>query len=138
MCEDVIAEKFDFTKEVNKYYPNAEVVNTTLKDIYNLNGKRGKGTEQTRKKGVYALYYENKLKKIGKATDKNGIFHRMSQYYRGDKKGGLTQINTTNKDDIVVLCFNPDEKECWFAERRLQVIAHDCGEEMPWENTSRN
>lgn len=62
----------------------------------------------------------------------------MSQYYRGDKTGGLSKIDVNNRDEIIVLYFNPSEKECWYAERRLQVIAHDCGEEMPWENTARN
>ena len=124
--------------EVNKHYPDIKVVETTLKEIYNWNGSSGCSTEKTKKKGVYALFYENELKKIGKATDKNGIFHRMSQYYRGDKNGGLTEINEQNRDKIKVLYFNPPEEECWFDERRLQVIAHDCGEEMPWENTSRN
>ena len=131
-------KKFDFIKAVNEHYPDINVVTTTLKEIYNWNGISGCSTEETKKKGVYALFYENELKKIGKATDKMGIFHRMSQYYREDKTGGLTEINEQNKDKIEVLYFNPPEEECWFAERRLQVIAHDYGEKMPWENTSRN
>ncbi len=116
-------KRFDFINEVNKHYPDIKVVETTLKEIYNWNGSSGCSTEKTKKKGVYALFYENELKKIGKATDKNG---------------GLTEINEQNRDKIKVLYFNPPEEECWFDERRLQVIAHDCGEEMPWENTSRN
>ncbi|HAT4231234.1 TPA: hypothetical protein I9097_000156 [Clostridium perfringens] len=131
-------EKFDFTKEVEKHYPDIKVVKTTLKNIYNLTGSKGRSTEETRKKGVYALFYENELKKIGKATYDSGIFHRMSQYYRMDKTGGLKNINEKNRDKIEVLYFNPPEEECWFGERRLQVIAHDYGEKMPWENTSRN
>jgi hypothetical protein len=133
-----MGKKFDFIKEVNKHYPNIDVVTTSLKEIYNCKGCRGCSTEETIKKGVYALYYQDELKKIGKATDKSGIFHRMSQYYRGDKTGGLIEINVDNRDEIKVLYFNPSEEECWFAERRLQVIAHDCGERMPWEHTSRN
>ena len=133
-----MGKKFDFINEVKIHYPNIEVISTSLKEIYNFNGSTGCSTKETKKKGVYALFYDGELKKIGKATDKYGIFHRMSQYYRQDKKGGLTQIDSSNKDDIKVLYFNPDENECWFAERRLQVIAHDCGEKMPWENISRN
>lgn len=131
-------KKFDFIIEVKKHYPGINVVTTSLKDIYNCKNGRGCSTEQTTKKGVYALYYKDKLKKIGKATDKSGIFHRMSQYYRGDKTGRLKEINEQNRDEIKVLYFNPPEEECWFDERRFQVIAHDCGEEMPWENISRN
>lgn len=136
MCE----KRFDFIIEVGKHYPMCEVIETSLREIYNYNASTGKGqsTEKTIKKGVYALFYKNELKKIGKSTDKNGIFHRMSQYYRGDTNGGLTQINEKNRDEIKVMYFNPAEDECWFAERRLQVIAHDCGEKMPWENISRN
>lgn len=131
-------ERFDFTEEVKKYYPKLEVVTASLKEIYNCKGTRGRSTERTRQKGVYALFYQNELKKIGKATDKHGVFHRMSQYYRKDAKGGLKYIDKNNRDKIKVLYFNPPEEECWFAERRLQVIAHDLGEKMPWENTSRN
>lgn len=136
MCE----KRFDFIIEVGKYYPMCEVIETSLREIYNYNASTGKGqaTEKTIKKGVYALFYNNELKKIGKSTDKKGIFHRMSQYYRGDESGGLKQIDESNRDEINVKYFNPPEDECWYAERRLQVIAHDFGEIMPWEDTSKN
>lgn len=132
-------DKFDFEKEAKKYYGNVKVEKAFLKDLYNADeGGQGRSTSTTKLKGVYALFYQNELKKIGKATDKYGIFHRMSQYYRGDNNGGLRQITETNKDEIEVLYFNISEEEIWFAERRLQVIAHDCGETMDWENISRN
>lgn len=117
-----------------------EVISMTLKDIYNAqeNGE-GRSTEKTRVKGVYALYHNQQLKKIGKSTDHYGIFHRMSQYYRGDENGGSKAINENNRDHINIMFFTlKDESEIWYAERRLQVIAHDCGESMPWENTSWN
>ena len=132
---------FDFEKEVKDHYADAEVINTTLKDIYNVskNGKSGMSTEETRKKGVYALFYKGKLQKMGNETYKDCIFHRMSQYYRLDESGGLAEITENNKDQIKVSYFNLDSiEECWFAERRLQVIAHDCGEDMPWENKTKN
>ena len=133
------AKRFDFKTEVHKYYSNATVESATLKEIFNKNKNgRGRSTEKTKQKGVYALFLDGKMMKIGKATDKYGIFHRMSQYYRGDKKGGLKFINDENKDKIEVLYFNLCKKEIWFAERRLQVLAHDKGEEMPWECISRN
>lgn len=131
-------KKFNFIEEVKVHYPNIDVVKTTLKEIYNCKNGKGHSTEKTKKMGVYAIYYQDELKKIGKATYKYGIFHRMSQYYRGDKKGGLAEINKENRDEIEVLYFNLSKDECWFAERRLQVIAHDCEENMPWENTTRN
>lgn len=136
--EIIMGKKFDFIKEVSTHYPGISIVKTSLKEIYNCKGDKGCSTEETKKKGVYALFYQDELKKIGKATDKYGIFHRMSQYYRGDKTGGLTEINEGNRDKIKVLYFNLSEDECWFAERRLQVIAHDYGEAMPWEDTTRN
>ena len=135
----MLKEKFNFETEVKKKYPNREVLKSSLKDIYNLKNGKGHSTEQTKKKGVYALFYNEELKKIGKATDKNGIFHRMSQYYRGDTNGGLKEIDEGNRDEIKVLYFNlPSEEECWVEERRFQVLAYDCGEKMPWENKSRN
>ena len=136
--EIIVRKKFDFIKEVSRHYPGIDIVTASLKEIYNCKDGKGCSTEETRKKGVYALFYPGELKKIGKSTYKDGIFHRMSQYYRGDTNGGLTQINEKNRDEIKVMYFNPAEDECWFAERRLQVIAHDCGEKMPWENISRN
>lgn len=133
-------ESFDFEKEVKKHYKDAKVIKTTLKGIFNIkNGKRGCSTEETRRKGVYALFYKGELKKIGKATYKDGIFHRMSQYYRMDKHGGLDEITVDNRDEMEVFYFNIQSvDECWFAERRLQVIAHDCGENMPWEKKTKN
>ena len=63
----------------------------------------------------------------------------MSQYYNMNRTGGLRQITESNRDKIVVKYFNLDSiEQCWVAERRLQVIAYDCGEKMPWEEKSRN
>lgn len=133
--------KEEFKKEVKKIYKK-EVVETSLKAIYNRSSKKdeGKSTDETKKKGVYALFYQGDLKKIGKATDNSsGIFHRMSQYYRGDTNGGLKEIDEGNRDEIKVLYFNlSSEEECWVAERRFQVFAYDHGHKMPWENKSRN
>lgn len=131
---------FIFEEEVKKYYDKAIIYSGSLKSLYNSNGnKRGKSTPETRIKGVYALYLDGKLMKIGKATYKDGIFHRISQYYRMDKEGGIEQIDVNNRDKINVKYFTLDDSdELWFAERRLQVIAHDYGEKMEWENTTRN
>jgi len=135
----MLCKKFDFAKEVSKYYGNTKVISTTLKEVYNVNTNgRGCSTAETKLKGVYALFLNGNMMKIGKATDKYGIFHRMSQYYRCDKKGGLKEINKENRDKIEVLYFNLCEAEIWFAERRFQVLAHDYGEKMPWECISRN
>lgn len=131
--------KFDFKREVEKHYKDSIITISSLKNIYNSSGDRGKPTEDTKKIGVYALFYEGELKKIGKATYQDGIYHRMVQYYNLNESGGLKEITLENRDSVEVIYFNLlDSDECWVAERRLQVIAHDCKERMPWENKKRN
>ena len=125
-------KKFNFEKEVkDKYGDNTKIYTENLSTI-----------AKTQKKycfpGIYALYVNNQLKKIGKATYR-GIRHRMVQYYNMNKNGGNINISESNRDKIVVKFFTlKDKEELWYAERRFQVIAHDCGEKMGWENKSRN
>lgn len=123
---------FDFDAEVKKMY-NKTVTTTSLKAAYN----NGKSQSTTSGAGVYALYYNNMLKKIGKAVYRKGIFTRMSQYYRLTSEG-LSQISEANRDKIEVKFFFLHRDDCWIAERKLQVVAWDAGERMPWEAKNRN
>lgn len=133
--------KFVFEDLVKSIY-DTTVYDSTIKDIYKPkldknNNIVGTSSEATRKKGVYALFDDDGLRKIGQAADKSGIFHRMSQYYRG-KDGRCPQINSNNRDSIKVKYFNMDDVEdCWAAERLLQSIAFYMGEKMPWEEKRR-
>ena len=122
---------FDFDAEVKKFY-KATVSTMSLKDAYS-----GKSQTTNSGAGIYALYCDGELKKIGKAVYDKGIFNRMSQYYRLAPEG-LSQISETNRDKIEVKFFFLNSDECWIAERRLQVIAWDAGEQMPWEAKNRN
>ena len=78
------------------------------------------------------------LQKIGKATDsKSGLFHRMSQYYRG-KDGKCEEIDSENRDNINVEYLTLDSYEdCWAIERLFQGLAWRMGEKMPWEKKNR-
>lgn len=133
------SEKFDFTSIASLLWEK-DVYCSTIKGIYNPiiheDGSigHGRGTPETKKKGVYALYNGSELLKIGKASDNNGMFHRMGQYYRGDPNGGLKNITSSNRDRINVRYINfCTDEECWIAERMLQCIAYYKGETMPWE-----
>lgn len=136
--------KFDFSKLAKEIY-GCSIYCGTIKSVYNPkfdkcnNLIKGQSTNQTRKIGVYALFYEDKLMKIGQAADKSGgVFHRMSQYYRGND-GCCRHINIDNRDDVKVLYFNLESHEkCWAAERFLQGLADIMGEEMPWEEKVRH
>ena len=134
MC---IKNNFDFEKEVKKHYGKCKkVYEKKLSAIYNCNNdkKVGKSTEETSIKGVYALYLDGQLMKIGRAITGSGIFTRMSQYYRLSNEGSK-YITEKNRDLIEVKYFElTDNKECWAGEKRLQVIAFDCGEKMPWDD----
>lgn len=125
--------KFNFEKFVNLLFQK-EVVKQKLTDIYN----DGNSTQETKKKGVYALYWNGKLMKIGQAADDySGIFHRMSQYYRG-KDGKCEYIDDKNRDDIEVEYITCDSfEECWAIERLLQGLAWSLNEKMPWEKKVR-
>lgn len=133
--------KFVFEDLVKNIY-GCNVYDSTIKDVYNPrpsknNNMIGRATSDTRKKGVYALFDDDGLRKIGQAADKSGIFHRMSQYYRG-KDGHCIHINSNNRDRIKVQYFHLDDiEDCWAAERLLQSIAFYMGEEMPWEEKRR-
>ncbi|MDE6240978.1 MAG: hypothetical protein K2M08_00995 [Anaeroplasmataceae bacterium] len=142
--------QFNFETIVKTKY-ECEVEKSTIKEIYQPFYKEytkhtgemasrieGKPTDTTRKMGVYALYFENKLMKIGKAVD-GGMFKRMGQYYRCDKTSGNINITSKNRDLIRVEYFNLDTADkCWEAERYLQSKAAYFGEDMPWENKTRN
>ena len=135
MCK---CKKFDFDSEAKKILKHLKLTNgikeKSLNELYN----GGKSTMETKRKGVYAVYEGGELRKIGKATDKNGIFHRMSQYYRG-KSDGLLYISLANRDEIKIKYFILDNiEDCWYAERKLQTIAYEDAEKMPWENKERN
>lgn len=134
----VSLDKFNFRNVVKTLYGN-DIKTSTLKEAYNFNPKtgRGKSTKETGEKGVYALYNDDKLMKIGQAAYENGIFHRVSQYYRG-KDGKCEYITDDNKNliEIEYVNFNTAE-ECWAAEKLLQGIAYYMGEEMPWEKKRR-
>ena len=135
---------FDFELLVPMIY-GCPVHKGTIESIYDAKRQsQRKNTvddvkDSTHKKGVYALYYEGELKKIGQAADsKSGIFHRMSQYYR-QIDGSSKYITKHNRDSISVLYFNLEtSKDCWAAERFLQAIAFYMGESMPWEEKGRH
>ena len=122
---------FDFDAEVKKFY-NATVTTMLLKDAYG-----GKSQTANTGSGIYALYCDGELKKIGKSVYGKGIFNRMSQYYQMTK-AGAKQITNENRDKIKVKFFFLSSDECWIAERRLQVAAWDAGEQMPWEAKNRS
>lgn len=134
--------KFDFEQEVISKFGD-KPIKSTIREVYNpqkgLIHTKGVATDQTNKMGVYALYEDGNLMKIGKAVY-GGIFKRMGQYYRGDKTGGLkTYINKQNRDNIVIKYFNlKSAEECWAAERYLQAQAFYYGESMLWEDKSKN
>lgn len=136
--------EFDFSKLAKEIY-GCSVHCGTIKSIYDpifdKKGKliKGRSTRDIRKIGVYALFYDDELKKIGQAADKaGGIFHRMSQYYR-HKDGYCIHINDNNRDKITVIYFNLESPEkCWAAERMLQGLADFMGERMPWEEKERH
>lgn len=135
------SEEFRFDEVVSNKF-NVSVKKSTLKNIFNANPKginkkdRGMATEETKKRGVYALFLDGILKKIGRAITGNGIFTRMSQYYRmKEKDGALKYITEENKDKIEVWYFNLESnRDCWAAEKYLQAKAYYAGEEMEWDN----
>lgn len=132
MEKNMCKRKFRFEKEVRHFYG---VKPKKLKMVYIVNNKK-----DYKKPAIYALYLEGKLQKIGKATYK-GLSHRMLQYYNLNKSGGSEFITNNNKNEIDVYYFSLDTEEAdeyWVAERRLQVIASDCGEKMPWEDKTNN
>lgn len=126
--------KFNFEKAVKEIRgEETTIYEKTLKDVYN-EGEDGEGhsTDDTKPSGIYALYYDEKLMKIGKAVD--GFFKRMSQYYRLDKTAGSDFITDDNKNLITVQWYKlKDAEACWIDERRLQVKAYNAGEKMEWE-----
>lgn len=125
---------FSFEEIVLKEFKTS-VIKQTLSEVFNK-GKNGEGqsTEQTSRIGVYALYYNNRLKKIGKAVCPGGIFKRMSQYYRG-KDGSISYITSRNREAVQVQYFNLlTVKDCWAAEKFLQSMAYYENEPMPWDD----
>ena len=133
---------FEFETVVSILF-GCDVKKAQLKEIYSVRqDNQIKGDlwdlHTARTIGVYALFLGDTLLKIGQAADySSGVFHRMSQYYRGTD-GKCKYIDKHNKDCVRVEYFNLDSKqECWAAEKLLQGIAFFMGEEMPWEEKER-
>jgi hypothetical protein len=135
-------QTFNFAEVVELLF-KCNTKRARLKDIYTIR-QDIKITDSlwdissSRQIGVYALFLDADLLKIGQAADNSsGIFHRMSQYYR-ESDGKCKHINCNNKDHIRVEYFNLESvEECWAAEKLLQGIAFFMGEEMPWEEKER-
>ena len=133
-CSKLAAMKtFNFS-EVVKLLFKCDTKSARLKDI----GELRQDAELTdsswdfsssRETGVYALFLDGALMKIGQAADKSsGVFHRMSQYCR-ERDGKCKYINDNNKDRIYVEYFNLElVEQCWAAEKLLQGIAFFMGE----------
>lgn len=133
---------FDFETVVSILF-GCNVKKAQLKEIYSVRQYNQIKSDlwdlrTARTIGVYALFLGDTLLKIGQAADdSSGVFHRMSQYYRGTD-GKCEYINKHNKDCVRVEYFNLDSKqECWAAEKLLQGIAFFMGEKMPWEEKER-
>ncbi len=125
---------FNFSEFVMENY-RVKTQKSTLREIYNYNEKTGHGVSNsiTRSQGVYALYLFGRLMKIGKATD--GIFKRVSQYYRGNlNDGGIKEITSINRDRITIEFFLMNSADdIWAAERYISSQAYYAGENMKWE-----
>ncbi len=123
---------FDFEKIVMDKFKVTSVT-TTMKEI--CESKTSKGERNANRDiGIYALYLDDNLMKIGRAVTNDGIFTRMKQYYNG-RPEGLQEITTDNKDTITVKYFNlPTRRDCWAAEKYLQAEAYYSFENMPWDH----
>lgn len=82
--------------------------------------------------GVYKLYLNGRLMKVGKASD--GLRKRFSDYYRGITGGtaGLKYINESNRDDIIAVWVECEISQCRELEIKLYNEAEARGEKMPW------
>ena len=84
------------------------------------------------KPGVYKMYHDGKLMKVGKAED--GLRKRFSDYYRGQKGGtaGSRYVNESNRDEIEVWWVCLPRDKCREAERNMTQQAIDGDEKLPW------
>lgn len=137
-------KQFSFSKEVREKY-KLQPYKTTVKSIYNPQFvtqteenkapgiMKGQATPETRLMGVFALYYDGQLKKIGKAIE-GGFFAAIGEYYNDDF---LKQYGTNGIDkdliEVEILPLNTVEM-CWEVERYTQSQACIFGEKMPWQN----
>lgn len=82
--------------------------------------------------GVYKVYYQNQLMKVGKAE--GGLRKRFSDYYRGSAGGtaGLKHITENNRDDIKVSWKLCKRNECRALEVQWYNEAISAGESLPW------
>ncbi|MEZ7892118.1 MAG: hypothetical protein QMC67_10235 [Candidatus Wallbacteria bacterium] len=82
--------------------------------------------------GVYKLYLNGQLMKVGKAAD--GLRKRFSDYYRGVVGGtaGLKHINEANRDIIIAVWVECETSQCRDLELKLYREAEMRGEKMPW------
>jgi len=99
----------------------------SLKDAY-LGEKAPKGP------GVYKIFHNNKLMKVGKAND--GLRKRFSDYYRGVEGGtaALKYITTANRDEVIVQWRECPVEKCRELETKMHDSAINSGETLPWSD----
>lgn len=123
---------FNFDKCVLKKFKVTSIT-TTMKDICTSTSSKT-SRNSNRNMGIYALYLDGQLMKIGRAVTGYGIYTRMKQYYE-IKKEGIAEISDLNKDQIIVKYFNlPSRRDCWAAEKFLQAEAYYSNEKMLWDH----
>jgi len=84
--------------------------------------------------GVYKVFYQGQLMKVGKASD--GLRKRFSDYYRGRSGGtaGLKYITEENRDSIRVSWLVCPTSKTRALEEKWYDVAKDNGEELPWSD----
>lgn len=83
--------------------------------------------------GVYKLYLNGRLMKIGKAEWEKGIRWRMQQYWRGDRTtaGPYRQEIISNRDNITASWILCPKGECRALEKKQIDEAGGVGN-LPW------
>ncbi|WP_280770727.1 hypothetical protein [Salipaludibacillus daqingensis] len=86
-----------------------------------------------RRTGVYKLYLNGKLMKVGKATRKEGIRWRMQQYWRGDSTAGKKHGRDIqdNRERISVQWVICSKDNCRELEIKLQNQVGGI-DNLPW------
>jgi hypothetical protein len=85
-----------------------------------------------KKCGVYRVYYEGQLMKVGKAE--YGLRQRFRQYYNGEQSGALKYITADNRDDVTVSWIFCSKSEARQRELDMYDRAKKDGEKLPWSD----
>lgn len=135
--------ELEFIGDYNRYFMISQLSKVVIGDKYIMEKASLRdicvNKVSTYEPGVYILFYQGEIKKVGKAE--SGIYQRIKDYYyennrkqTGGEAGG--HITEENKDSIEVAWLVCPRDQCKDKEKEIQLTLSYLGYDLEWDKQS--